>query len=222
MNILQKISYLDFHTHRLRHQGEPDTLEVVSLHLGQNKPFEYFTIGIHPWWATPKISIEEVSLLKQNLNNSKCLGMGEIGLDKLKGLDIASQTLALKAQLNIASELGKSVIIHCVRASDQIIKIKKEYPNIEKWCIHGYNRHPTLAKQLIGQGFYLSLMPEMPDSKLSSLLKTIPLDRLFLETDSMANANIKDVYIRAAKMLNTDLFSLSKQINKNAKQFFKL
>lgn len=128
----------------------------------------------------------------------------------------------LRSQLQIAQELGKSVIIHCVRAFDQLIQIKKEFPKIDNWCVHGYGRHAVLARQLINQGFYLSLMPSAPLEKYEDLFSAIPHDRIFLETDSMPNVSIEEIYLRVSKLTGLTLPELCKQMNNNAREFFNL
>ena len=214
--------FLDFHTHSMRHEDDEKVLEIISVHLGQKKPAEYFTIGMHPWWTdSPVTPAQREELLKQ-LRLSNCLGMGEMGLDKLKGPDLDQQMDILRSLLTIAAEQEQTVIIHCVRAFNQLIQIKKEFPSIRNWCIHGYGRHVTLARQLIDQGFYLSLMPTMPLSKYKELVKALPLDRFFLETDSMAEANIVEIYSNVSTLLKMEVSDLCRQMNQNAKDFFGL
>lgn len=217
----QSTKYLDFHTHRLRRQACKNITEIVSIHLGKETEHDLYTIGKHPWWTEEVLSEYEKTALKAHLSNKRCLAMGEIGLDKFKGPEISKQINILKSQLTIASELEKPVIIHCVRAFDSLIKLKKEYPQIKNWCIHGFSRHTKLAKQLIDQGFYISLMPLIkPLEKYINILKSLPLDRFFLETDSMPNISIEILYLQAAKTLDLTVEELKTQLYKNAIIFF--
>lgn len=221
MDPFNNFPYLDFHTHSMRQKHRKDVMEIISVHLGQEKEYEYYTVGMHPWWTEQSISPTQTLQLEQLLKKDKCLAMGEMGLDNLKGPSMKSQMDILRSLLKIAEEHDKSVVIHCVRAFDQLIQIKKEFPKIHNWCIHGYGRHATLARQLINQGFYLSLMPTMPWNKYEELLKVLPPDRFFLETDSMAEANIVDIYEHVAGILSIEVPDLCRQMNQNAKQFFK-
>ena len=217
-----KINVLDFHTHAQRAQSKSHVMEIVSLHLGQDKPHDYFTIGMHPWWTKYPISAGDLERLFEISQSPYCLAIGEIGLDKLKGEPIDLQMNNLQALLQVARQTNKPVIIHCVRAFDQLIQIKKENPDIKDWCIHGYGRHATLADQLIRQGFYLSLMPGMPREKLQSLLEAIPFEKLFLETDSMPETDIEAVYQDAADIMGVGMKTLCEQIKLNAQTFFEL
>ncbi|TYP99858.1 TatD DNase family protein [Tenacibaculum adriaticum] len=220
-NPFENINYLDFHTHKMRRQSEANISEIVSIHLGKETEHSLYTIGKHPWWTEEVLSKEELNTLTLHLSSEHCLAMGEMGLDKFKGPELSKQIEILKSQLVLANALKKPVIIHCVRAFDQLIQIKKEFPHIPNWCIHGFSRHPELAKQLIHQGFYISLIPVLqPTEKYKTLLTSLPLDRFFLETDSMPNISIENIYLQAAKILNISVETLIKQINKNAITFF--
>jgi TatD DNase family protein len=212
--------YLDFHTHSMRQYNRVDVEEIISIHLGQEREKECFTVGLHPWW-TESVSERDKASLKQILAQPNCLAMGEMGLDKLKGPSLETQIENLRALLRIADELGKSVVIHCVRAYGHLTAIKKEFPNIKRWCVHGYGRHATLAKQLTDQGFYLSLMPTTPE-KYQILFGALPNDRIFLETDSMAQADIVDIYRTVSSVTGLDEAGLKRHMYKNAIDFFQI
>ncbi|MEQ8688614.1 MAG: TatD family hydrolase [Imperialibacter sp.] len=212
--------YLDFHTHSMRQADRADVMEIVSLHLGKDKPHQYYTVGLHPWWIEQPVTLAQRKELELQLSDPMCLAMGEMGLDNLKGPAIEVQMDILRSQLKIADEMKKPVIIHCVRAFGQLDEIKKEFPGIEKWCVHGYGRHATLAKQLIDQGFYLSLMPGLPPTKYAALLESLPIDRLFLETDSMLDMSIMKVYEMIAGLAGMNVPQLQQQMSSNASKFF--
>lgn len=212
--------YLDFHTHGIRKPEDPNFVEIVSIHLGQDKDFVHYTIGMHPWWTSSVLTPDQKETISSHLKHPKCLALGEVGLDKLKGPEMELQIEILSNQLSIAEQLQKPVVIHCVRAIDQLLNVKKDFPQIANWCIHGYSRHAQLAKQLIDQGFYLSIMPGLPDHKLASLLSAIPLDKLFLETDSFPHLSIEQIYLQVAGKLDLSVDRLKQQMMQNAKEFF--
>lgn len=221
-NLFPPTNYLDFHTHQPKRQDNPNITEITSIHLGQTPKHDFYTIGKHPWWTENILSEEEKETLKKHLSSPKCLAMGEMGLDNLKGVAMPLQMDILRSQLDLAQELERPVIIHCVRAIDQLLQIKKEYPSIQNWCIHGYARHEILALQLIDKGFHLSLMPvSKPNEKYQKLLSSLPLDRFFLETDSMPEIQIEAIYLQAAEVLGITIEALQIQLIHNAELFFK-
>lgn len=222
LQLFNKLNYLDFHTHKLSRANEANITEIVSLHLDKETAYNLYTIGKHPWFTDSELSNKEKQHLKTHLQNENCLALGEVGLDKLKGLSINAQKDILRSQLNIAEELNKPVIVHCVRAFDQLLQVKKEFPQLKKWCIHGYARHAKLAEQLIQQGFYISLMPVLqPTETYKTLLRSLPIEKLFLETDSMPNITIEQLYLQASKIIDISVDELKSQLMQNAENFFK-
>lgn len=211
--------FLDFHTHKMRHAHREDVIEIVSLHLGKESDKACFTVGMHPWWTEEEVTPSQRELLNNMLTDPNCVAMGEMGLDQLKGPPINQQMDILRSQLKIAAALNKPVIIHCVRAFDQLISIKKEFPTIKKWCVHSYGRHAILARQLINQGFYLSLMPTI-DQKYIEWFTALPHNKLFLETDSMPDTDILELYSRVANLSGMSVEKLRAQMNNNARDFF--
>lgn len=195
-------------------------MEIVSLHHGKDRVHDYFTVGLHPWWTGQPVTPTQRKELELLLLDPRCLAMGEMGLDNLKGPTMDLQMDIFRSQLQIADELNKPVVIHCVRAFGQLNEIKREFPGINKWCVHGYGRHATLAKQLIDQGFYLSLMPGLPPAKYAELFQSLPHDRLFLETDSMQDVSIVDVYTEMANLTGIKVPDLQQKMNGNARAFF--
>lgn len=213
--------FLDFHTHSIRRKDAKNVVEIVSIHFGKEREHDIFTVGKHPWWTNTVLTSDEKQELIQLLSSEKCIAMGEMGLDKLKGEPMNVQLEIFKDLLNIAVEVKKPVIIHCVRAFDNLIKLKRQYPKIEKWCVHGFSRHAELAKQLIHEGFYISLMPvRNVTQKYIDLVQSLPAEKFFLETDSMPNTRIEDIYLQVAEIREISVSELQEQLAKNANNFF--
>lgn len=214
--------YLDFHTHRQRHPNEAEVIEILSQHPGKEKFSQYFTLGYHPWWTTEPLSLKQIDHLRENyLHQENCLAIGELGLDKLHPPSLAIQMHITQQQLALAEELQAPVIIHCVRQYDSLHHLKKNFPKIPAWIIHGYYRQKTLAHQLIQEGFYLSFCchPNAPKSFQEAVV-SLPLEKIFLETDSYPEINIKEVYNHTAYIKGLEVPVLQQQIMINLKNVF--
>lgn len=207
--------FIDFHTHRVKHEDREDIVEVVSSSLPMEQ--QWFTLERHPWELSGPLSDGDKSEIRSNIHHPKCLAFGEIGLDKIRGIQFDLQVSLLRSLLEIANQERVPVVLHCVKSFAEIIQLKKEFPHIPNWAIHGFNKKPELAKQLIEHGFYLSLNAGKLNH-LEALLTAIPLDRLFLETDDSSEF-IEENYIRTGKSVGMELGDLKKQIALNAKQF---
>lgn len=208
--------HIDFHTHTRRELAPMDACAIVSSARVLDT---LFTLERHPWTTTSILSESEKETFISHLHHPNCLGLGEIGLDKVKGPPLAEQIAILRQLLQIASNEKKSVVLHCVKAFDEVIALKKEFGGIEKWAIHGFAKHPDLAKQLVQQGFYLSVNVSRMKQP-SDVLSAIPVDKLFLETDD-GEELIEENYLCAAKCLKMDAAELTAQIARNANGFFR-
>ena len=144
------MNYFNAHTHLSN-----TTTSIYNLIVGKNNSTSgFFSAGIHPWYINEsKTQFEELLVL---VKNQKCLAIGECGLDKLCSSPFGQQMEVFKKQIELAEKLQKPLIIHCVKAFDELLKIKKSSKTGVPWVIHGFNQKNEMAKQLLAQGFYFS------------------------------------------------------------------
>ena len=208
--------FIDFHTHKA--YNDKNILFVRSLLLkDQGLVKDYFTIGCHPWYIDSYVVYG--SSLRKYCQMDNCLAIGEIGLDRSKG-NLSEQERVFKAQLDLAKEFKKTVVIHCVRAYDLLLKYRKLYPS-QIWIVHGFNGTLELARQLIEKQILLSIGPALLNtkSKISKTFAHLPLDYIFLETDD-TDFHIKDIYFAAAEAKKIPVQELEKIIRQNFKRVF--
>lgn len=204
--------YVNIHTH---HLSRDNGVFVFNNRLGYTNPIHtqtYFSIGIHPW-DIDHITTESVETIETLLKHPNCLAIGECGLDNLIDIPIAQQTLYFEKQLALAVKYNKPVIIHCVKAFDELIKVTQAFTNL-KLVIHGFNKSSEMAGQLIAKGFYLSLNPAV-FKKDNVDLSGLPLQKLFLETDDKQDLSIQTVYKAAAIKLSVTEDELKTKIYHN-------
>ncbi|MBK8367102.1 MAG: TatD family hydrolase [Bacteroidetes bacterium] len=101
------------------------------------------------------------------------------------------------SHLDLAVKFQKPVIIHCVKAFDELIEICSSYHSKIPLVIHGFNKSLQLAKQLIDKGFYISLNHSV-FKKEDVDFNVLPLEKLFLETDNNESVLIEEMYKKAA------------------------
>lgn len=196
------MQYLDLHTHVVAQSVE--VYGIQSLHLSESTflampKLKPISIGLHPWYTSyadlPVLS-KYLKVLAQQQN---VLMIGECGLDKLRGEAMDKQLEILKFQLALADQLGKPVVLHCVKAFEELIQLKKELKPTVPLIIHGFQKKPQLAEQLINQGFYLSFGAALLDSaELQNFLKMYQ-GIFFLETDEGA-ISIQAIYQKLAEL----------------------
>lgn len=208
--------YINIHTH---HLSKDNGVFLFNNRFGINNIFleKYFSIGIHPWDADLQISISEFECYIQNQN---CLAIGECGLDKLKGPDLEIQKNVFISQLDLAVKYQMPVIIHCVKAFDELIEICKPYYSKIPLIIHGFNKSAQLAKQLIDKGFYISFHYSVFE-KTDYDFSIVPLHKIFLETDNNEDASIIEIYRKVALCFKLSESDLKEKIYINFTALFK-
>ena len=131
-----------------------------------------------------------------------------------------AQRTWLARQRDLAAELGLPLIVHCVRAYDDLKAMLSGFPL--PVIVHGFTGSEQLASQLLDRGWYLSFGKTVERSpKTRRTLRSIPSDRLFLETD-MSGEEIESVYRRAADIRNEPAESLRDAVHTNYLNLFGL
>jgi len=211
--------FLDFHTHTVPKEADVRGIYNVILHAAdrENEPWRSYgmvSVGIHPWYIPEKGWEELLPLLEEAaaLPVVKCIG--EAGLDRLRGPGMQVQEEVFRAQIRVASKVNKPVVVHCVRAFDELTAIKKtvRVPLV----IHGFNRKAGLLRQLVSAGFYVSFGKDILDKPhVQEALRETPADRLFLETDDCTTVSIREIYEQAAALRGITLEELQEKTNQN-------
>jgi TatD DNase family protein len=180
-----------------------------------------YSIGIHPWYIYEDRIDEDLIIIESKLNDEKCLAIGECGLDKRIDFPMALQQMVFEKQLALAEKYRKPVVIHCVAAFQEVIAIKKKMAISVPMIIHGFSKNKETAEQLIANGFYISFGKYLlRNSELELVFKSIPKERLFLETDTIEEG-IAAVYELAAKYKNIEMGEMKAIINANFDTVFK-
>ena len=219
-----RTAFIDLHTHRIKTCD--NLIQIVNLDLNQSCPEHgCFSYGIHPWVLDNADFQAKKALqaLEEKLKLPQVLALGEAGLDKMHKASFKQQIELFERQIELSETLQKPMILHDVRSHNEIIALRKKHKAQQPWILHGFSGTEQDVRQLIGQGIYLSVGESLlhPERKIYKSFKFIDLDYLFLETD-MAGIEVKKVYEAAAKLLETDIVTLQKQIFTNFARLFGL
>lgn len=144
--------------------------------------------GLHPWFVADKTP-NWLQTLKQCFESTPSAAVGEIGLDKGKKMgDFADQVHVFTQQLELAKQLKRPASIHCVRAFGDLLEIMKSVgPFPEGFLLHSYLGSAEMVPQFASLGGYFSFsgfLMSMEANKAKKMLKTVPFDRILLETDA--------------------------------------
>ncbi|WP_159468460.1 TatD family hydrolase [Dyadobacter sp. 3J3] len=206
--------YYNVHTHP--HSESEDVLFIENLYKNFDHKIEgrKVSMGLHPWYLDAGNLDEQFNILAEYAGKSEVLAIGECGLDKLSSTDWDLQLRAFQLQIKLAQDLGKPLIIHCVRAFNEVlVQLKKvEVPVV----IHGVNNKLSIVQPLIDAGFYLSFGKSLVGGNAAILntFKATSLERVFLETDD-ADIDIREIYKSAARIRDISENEIVLQLEKN-------
>jgi len=193
---------------------------LISVDVDDFKPQygKVYSVGIHPWHIGDDWQ-EKVKLLEQAAQHHLVVAIGETGMDSLKGPSLEIQEQVMQVHINIASAIGKPLIIHCVRTAQQIIILRRDNPHAHNvaWVIHGFRGNENVARELLNAGFFLSYGEQFNDKALS----ITPIDHLLVETDDSSSDSIDQVLKAVAKAKQCSKRSLRRQVRRTALQIVK-
>ena len=223
MNRPQTGDYIDIHTHDSVVAPGVFAIENLMAHeprSPEGMPSRACTYGIHPWHLDEEIVDTLLANVREAASSTNLVAIGESGFDKLRGPDLKIQTKAFEGQVRISEEIRKPVFIHCVRAWDELLSANKRLKPKMPWLIHGFRGKPELAKQLIAKGMYLSFWFDFViRAESSELLRSMPRERIFLETDG-ADVDIGTIYDKVAADFDLQVNELKGVVMNNFFTFF--
>jgi len=163
--------------------------------------YPYFSLGIHPWLVEThtQYDLDHLEYLAK-CNNP--VAIGECGLDYIKEIDKETQLHFFTSQLEIAEKYDLPVVIHAVKATEDIIFILKKYPKV-RGEIHGFSGSEIQAQLLTKMGFYLGFGMQITNhksTKIRQIAKNCPLEFILIETDDHPNPD--DLTLVAQEIAN--------------------
>ena len=212
------MDFIDIHTHKK--QLSENVFSVANKYPVSLDFTSPFSIGIHPWFINKNKIEAELLILAKKLQHKNCVALGECGLDKVIKTDFELQKTVFKKQIQLSEKYQKPLIIHCVKAYQDIVELKKELKPTQVWLVHGFNKNCQVAQSLLKNGILLSFGTAIINhKKLQEVVAKVPLEKLFLETDDKDDA-IVEVYVKVAKLKGVPLEILQQKIHENFKQLF--
>ncbi len=205
---------VNIHTHYKRN----DSIEIVNA-IDIIDLSYYYSVGIHPWNA--ETNSLKISNLENKAHDKFMLAIGEIGLDKIKGPALEIQKMCFIDQVLIAEKINRPVIIHCVKAWNEIMEIKKDLQPKQIWIFHGFTK-VSILESVLEEGLMISIGAGiMNNLKLQEALKNIPNEQLFLETDD-SEITILEIYKKVSTIKNLSLSELEEIIENNFNRIFRI
>ena len=231
-----------------------DAVELANKH----KEGVYAAVGLHPIHTeksfhdeselgggeasksfTSRGEVFDYAYYKELAQNKKVVAIGECGLDYFKDKRQETkekQKKAFMAQIELAHELKKPLMIHCRSAFSDLIKIlnsKFHILNSKPGITHFFSGTKGEAKQLLDLGFSFTFGGVITFARdYDEVIEMLPLDRILSETDAPYVAPVpyrgrrnEPVYVievvkRLAEIKGLPVEKMAEQIFENAKKLF--
>ena len=185
----------------------------IHTHNAQTEAQTIDTVGIHPWHA------ENADLATIEAAAMEVDAIGEIGLDFVCDVEHEVQMAVFRAQLAIAEREEKAVVLHCVKAFEEVMKTVSEY-SLKAVIFHGFIGSVEQAQRAVKQGFYLSFGERTFRSpKTIEALRSTPLSSLFVESDE-STTPIEEIYEKIAELRGIPTTELITAIEENFNRIF--
>jgi TatD DNase family protein len=205
-----------------------------ALALAEEHDGVYAALGIHPHNANEP-DAQRLDELRDLLRHERAVAVGETGLDYFREYaPHEDQRRLFEAQLRLAAELGKPVVIHTREADDDTLAaLLRTDGTVVLHCFSS----PALLGPALERGWYVSFAgnvtyPKAPE--LREAARRVPSDRILAETDSPylspqpvrgkpnEPANVVHTLATLARARGEDEEELARQIDANATAAFGL
>ena len=159
----------------------------AAVALAHAHPNIFATIGVHPHEAK-EIGEGWYESFRSLAQHPKVVAYGEIGLDyHYDHSPREIQRQRFREQIHLARELALPLVIHTREAQEDTVMILREEGAVNVGGVfHCFSGDMWLAKDALDLGFYLSFSGVLTfknATMLRDIAKTVPLDRLMVETD---------------------------------------
>jgi TatD DNase family protein len=219
---------LDFHVHFSKQNKN----SICSLDISECDKLPemlfMFTLGVHPWFLKSKMAFYKFEKILNDIYSGEYgvnvydnfIGLGECGLDRLKGPEMELQKKMFMNICRIGIDFDLPMVIHCVKAYPEILSVYKKYNNQLRWAVHSFSGNLVEAEKLINKNIFLSFGERLLSSrKLQKIFTEIPVNMIFLETDD-ADMTVTKLYEFGAELKGMNISSFTAQIQKNIFNFF--
>lgn len=178
-------------------------LAIAKAHTG--RPAIFASVGIHPQEAH-RATPEALADMARLAGDAQCVAIGEIGLDyyHVDNPDVVTQKAAFIAQMEVAKEVGKPILIHCRTSELAKVEAKEKFGTADAWedllgllaeywpvgnggVMHCFSGSMEQGRRSLEAGFYLSFAGNLTYPKSDGIREAAvmaPEDRILVETDS--------------------------------------
>ena len=159
---------------------------MAAIEVCQRKTNVRCAVGIHPNYSADA-RVADVAKLRELQKHPSVVALGEMGLDyHYDRAEPAHQRQIFEAQLQLATEVDRAVVIHCREAVDDTLAVMKSFPNVAA-VFHCFTGTRDEARKILDAGYWLGftgVITFKKNDELREIVAMTPIDRLLVETDA--------------------------------------
>jgi TatD DNase family protein len=219
------LKYINIHTHN--DISDQDKISVINIFPDKcsqinDNSLQYYSIGIHPKYIDEQTYIFELQIIEKMSSCKSVIAIGETGIDRLGLISTDLQIDIFKKHISIANKFKKPLIIHCVKAHNEIMSILKKTKNCVPVIFHGFNQKAEIASEILKQGYYISIGHSVFNSNSNAfiLIRNIDLSKIFFENDDK-DFSIEEIYKYVSEIKNISIENIKESIFQNFCKVFK-
>ena len=213
---------------------------------GDVGPNDVVFFGCHPWDADKLTNLDDfIEKLRARLGTDPKnsgpvptksgpvprVGVGEIGLDRLKSKTISEpQRAAFAAQLQVAAEFRRPVQLHGAKCWGEVVRACCPFAGqIPAFVFHGFSRSDGLLPEIYSLNGFVSIGPAILNDhavNYRDMVKKVPLERLLVESDAVGGTDcrsglppvprVEEIAAKLAELRGVPLDALIAQLERNA------
>ena len=158
-----------------------------AVALAEQYPGVWAAVGVHPSEAAG-FGAEALAEVRRLVAHPRVVAIGEIGLDLYwKTVPLEQQQVAFVAQVQLAAESGKPVIVHDREAHAEVLEVLRNHRPPAGGVLHAFSGDEAMAEAAVAEGWYLGVdgpLTYKNSRALQAIFVAAPLERILLETDA--------------------------------------
>lgn len=218
----ETVPYIDFHTHQRVGAGHEvlnvDALDAAAVERACEAGLP-FSIGVHPWRA----DATEEQLRDAHAQIERCaqtdgfVAIGECGLDWVSNVARETQMAVFERQLELANCLSVPVVLHCVRAFEEVMNALKQ-SSVKRVVFHSFIGSAQQIERVAREGYLCSFSPRsLASSRTCEAIRSVASSAVLVESDE-SDEPIVAVYERVAELIDCSVEELRQIVFDNYKR----
>jgi len=209
----------------------------LAVEIAQKYEMVWAAVGIHPHDAK-LLNDDALNELKSLAQHKRTVAIGETGLDFYRNLSPReAQEESFRKHIRLAKELSLPIIVHDRDSGKECLRILVDegIPSAGG-VFHCFSQNADFARGIIDAGLHIGIAGTVTfdkSGKLKSVVESVPLNRLLIETDAPyltpepfrgrrnnEPAMVKLVAEKIAEIRKTDFAQIAKATRENAERLF--